>query len=183
LIVDQQEAIRAGLREVLETNGFNVVAEASDADEAVGAALAHRPQVCLIDLSIPGGGLAAAEQIFAELPDTKIAVTTEAAGETGLLDAIHAGADGYLRKRTDPDGLMLALRALLRGEAAVPRALTGRLLVELRGSGAGSMATREPRSMLRYIPRITYHYGRRRRSGMSVRESWASARARMHEYR
>src|SRR5437660_9090949 len=93
VLADREEATRIELRHVLDQNGFTVVAEASDADEAVGAALQHRPKICLLDMNMPGGGLAAAERLFPRLPDTRIAILTVATGEIDLLDAIHAGAD------------------------------------------------------------------------------------------
>src|SRR5581483_11493929 len=119
VLADHDDSTRGNLRQMLEHNGFTVVAEVQDADEAVGAAVQLRPNICLLDINMPGGGLAAAERMFPELPDTRIAILTMATGEIDLLDAIHAGADGYLLKDTAPDRLMLALRALLRGEAVL----------------------------------------------------------------
>src|ERR1700722_16486964 len=62
----------AGVRFGLERHGINVLAEAANGDEAVEAALRHQPQVCLLDVDMPGGGIAAAHRISADLPGTKI---------------------------------------------------------------------------------------------------------------
>ena len=183
MLADHDDTTRSALRDILERNGFTVVAEVSDADEAVGTALHHKPKICLLDINMPGGGLAAAERLFSELPETRIAILTTATGEIDLLDAIHAGADGYLLKEIEPDRLMLALRALLRGEAVLPRSLTGLLVEELRGSGGIAVPKAERPSRIRYLPRLVHHYRRRRRSGMAIGDAWRSARDRMSAYR
>jgi DNA-binding NarL/FixJ family response regulator len=182
VLADQDEPTRLGLREALEAHGFAVVAEAADAAQAIGAALRYRPSVCLLEMSMPGGGVVAAAQIGPELPDTRIAMlATTSSGEGDVLEALHAGADGYLLKETDPDRMETALRALLRGEAVVPRSLTARLVFELRAA-AGHHPAPAP-SKLRYISRLVHHYRRRRASGMSPPTAWHSARIRMHDYR
>jgi DNA-binding NarL/FixJ family response regulator len=182
VLADQDAPTRSDLREALEAHGFAVVAEAADAEEAVGAALYHRPSVCLLEMSMPGGGVAAAAQIGPELPETRIAMlATTFNGEGDVLEALHSGADGYLLKKTDPDRMETALRALLRGEAVVPRSLTARLVLELR-AGAGHPPVQAP-SMIRYFPRLLHHYRRRRASGMSPLPAWRSARQRMRDYR
>lgn len=182
VLADQDEPTRMGLREALEANGFAVVAEAIDAEDAIEAALLHRPSVCLLDMGIPGGGVMAAAQMGPELPDTRIAMlATTFTGEGDVLEALHAGADGYLLKETDPDRMGTALRAMLRGEVIVPRSLTSRLVLELRASAGHLPPPR--RSALRYIPRLAHHYRRRRTAGVPPLMAWRSARVRMHDYR
>ncbi|MGZ4173010.1 MAG: response regulator [Solirubrobacteraceae bacterium] len=182
VLADQDEPTRTDLRDALEVNGFEVVAEAVDAGDAIEAALRHRPSVCLLDIAIPGGGVVAAAQIGPELPETRIAMLATAfTGEGDVLEALHAGADGYLLKETDPDRMGTALRAMLRGEAIVPRSLTARLVLELRASAGHLPPAR--RSALRYIPRLAHHYRRRRTAGMAPLAAWRSARVRMHDYR
>jgi two-component system nitrate/nitrite response regulator NarL len=183
VLADHDELTRLGLRAALESKGFSVVAEAADADEAVGAALRFQPSVCLLDMSMPGGGINAAAEIVPMLPDTRIAILgTDASGEGEVMEALHAGADGYLLKETTPERLSTALRALLRGEAVLPRALTARLVLELRCAAAANDVM-PARSRLRYAPRLTHHYRRRRASGMSRLTAWRSSRIRMRDYR
>ena len=128
LVADDHAAARAGTRLALEGRGFTVCAEAADADGAVEAARRERPDVCLLDVSMPGGGIAAARQISHELPDTAIVMLTVSADEDDLFDSLRAGAHGYLLKDTDPDRLPAALRGVMEGEAAIPRRLVGRIV-------------------------------------------------------
>jgi DNA-binding NarL/FixJ family response regulator len=110
-----------------------VCAEAEDAEEAVAAALRERPDVCLLDISMAGGGgIEAAEAISAELPDTAIVMLTVSRSDADLFAALRAGASGYLLKDIDPDRLPLALRGVLDGEAALPRHLVALLIEEFR---------------------------------------------------
>jgi DNA-binding NarL/FixJ family response regulator len=132
---DDQGATRAGVRRALESRGFRVLAEAATADEAVAAALSHEPAVCLLAVHVPGGGIAAAEQIKAALPDTKIVMLTGSDRDEDLFAALHAGADGYLLKTTSAERLPNAIRGVLAGEAAIPRRLTARLVDEYRNRG------------------------------------------------
>jgi CheY-like chemotaxis protein len=81
---------------------------------------------------MPGGGIDAAQRINAELPETKLAMLSGSAGRDRVRDAIRAGADGFLLRSTAPDRLTAALNGLIKGEAALPRALTGRLVQDLR---------------------------------------------------
>lgn len=122
-----------GVRELLEDEGFEVVAEASNALAAVEAAVAERPEVCLLDLHMPGGGgVAAAAQITRQLPEAAIVILTVSRSDEDLFEALTAGAKGYLLKDTDPDELPKALRRVLAGEAALPPALAARLISEFR---------------------------------------------------
>jgi DNA-binding NarL/FixJ family response regulator len=120
----------------LEQQGFMVCAEAASARGAVEAALRERPDVCLIDVRMPGGGIHAAREIADELPDTTVVMLTVSERDDDLFDALRAGASGYLLKDMDAEQLPVALRAVLRGEAAVPRRLAASLVQELRRRGA-----------------------------------------------
>ncbi len=135
LIADDHVATRAGVRSSLEPHGFEIVAEASDADGAVHAAIRTRPDLCLIDLHMPGNGISAIGRIAAEQPETAIVALTVSRNDDDLFDAIRAGASGYLLKDTSPKRLPLALRDVLAGEAAMPRALVARLVDEFRERG------------------------------------------------
>jgi DNA-binding NarL/FixJ family response regulator len=132
VIADDHPPTRAGVRVALESGGFTVCSEHGDATGAVRAALQERPDVCLLDVNMPGNGIAAAARIHAALPDTAVVMLTVSNDNNDLFDALRAGASGYLLKDTDPARLPFALRGVLEGEAALPRALVARLIDEFR---------------------------------------------------
>jgi len=120
------------VRGALEGRGFTVVAEVGTADDAVTTALREQPDVCLLDINMPGNGIVAAAGIASELPDTAIVMLTVSRDDTDLFDALRAGASGYLLKDTDPERLPHALRGVLDGEAALPRTLVARVIDEFQ---------------------------------------------------
>jgi DNA-binding NarL/FixJ family response regulator len=140
LVADADPATRAGVRLSLEAQGLAVCCEADSAGAAVDAAVRERPQLCLLDVSLPGSGVAAAEEIAVRVPHTAIVMLSGSAAEDDLFASVRAGARGYLLKDMDPDRLPLALRGVLAGEAAVPRVLVNRVLEELRASERGRHA-------------------------------------------
>lgn len=132
LVADDHVAHRAGVRAALEGSAFEVCAEVANGPAAVEAALRELPDVCLLDVHMPGGGgIDAAAEISARLPGTAIVMLTVSAEEQDLFDAIRAGAAGYLLKDIDPARLPAALEGVLAGEAAIPRRLVGRIVEEL----------------------------------------------------
>jgi len=116
----------------LTRGGFDVVAEAASRDGAISEVLRTRPDLCLLDISMPGGGVEAAEKLAELVPATAVVILTASSGTEDVLAALRAGAIGYLTKDTSPDRLPAALRGVLSGEAALPRALFGRVLREAR---------------------------------------------------
>ncbi len=134
-LADDHPPTRAGVRAALEAAGWEVCAEAGDARSAVEAALEHRPDVVLLDIKMPGGGVAAADAITAALPDVAVVMLTVSRDDGDLFAALRAGASGYLLKDMDPDRLPLALEGVLVGEAALPRNLVTRVMEEFRGRG------------------------------------------------
>jgi DNA-binding NarL/FixJ family response regulator len=135
LIADDHPTVRAGVRVALEEAEFEIVAEVGDADRAVEAAVAHRPDVCVLDILMPGSGISAAQRISAEVPDAVLVMLTVSRNDSDLFEALRAGATGYLLKDTDPDRLPLALKAAMKGEAALPRGLVTKLVNEFRSRG------------------------------------------------
>jgi DNA-binding NarL/FixJ family response regulator len=131
LVADAHLPTRTGLRLVLERNGFEVVAEAADATGAVEAAARARPELCLVDADLPGGGIRAVGRIVARLP-TDVVVLARKPRPVDALDAVRAGASGYLSANTDPQGIVRALKAVREGEIAIPRSLLGSVVDELR---------------------------------------------------
>jgi DNA-binding NarL/FixJ family response regulator len=144
LIAEADPSTRAGIRMAVDGHGFTLCADAADADDAVTAAVRERPDVCLIDASLPGGGVAAAEQISRQAPNAAIVMLSGSADEDELFACVRAGARGYLSKDMDPARLPFALHGVLRGEAALPRPLVARVLEEIRtrerGRHAGELA-------------------------------------------
>lgn len=133
LVADDHPPTRAGVRAALEKEGrFSVCAEAPDGDSAVEAARRERPDVCLLDINMPGDGIKAAETISRELPETAVVMLTVSRADEDLFDALRAGASGYLLKDIDPARLPHALSGVLEGEAALPRRLVALLIEEFR---------------------------------------------------
>jgi DNA-binding NarL/FixJ family response regulator len=132
VIADDHPVIRLGVRIALGRAGFRVLAEASSRDGAVAAVMRERPELCLLDIYMPGGGVEAAERILAATRSTAIVMLTVSDSAEDLLAGLRAGAVGYLLKDTSPDRLPAALCGVLEGEAALPRLLVARVLRELR---------------------------------------------------
>jgi DNA-binding NarL/FixJ family response regulator len=139
VIADDHEATRTGLRLALGSLGFNVAAEAADADSAIRAVLRERPDQCLIATHLPGGGIRAAAEIHARAPEVAIVVLDTAADENALFAALDAGAAGYLLKDIEPGALGDALRGVQRGEAAIPRHLLASVVAEFRARSPGGV--------------------------------------------
>jgi DNA-binding NarL/FixJ family response regulator len=135
LLADDQPPARAGIKRAIEPHGLRVVAEASNAEDAVRLALAWEPDVCVLAVSLPGHGIEAARRIKQSLPTTKVVMMTGAENEEDLFSALRAGADDYLLMSTPADRLPYALLGVVRGEAALPRRLTARLIAEFRERG------------------------------------------------
>lgn len=134
LLVDDHEVVRLGLRSLLERHpGFEVVAEAATAREAIERTVAHRPDVVVMDIRLPGGsGIEACQEITARSPETKVIMLTSYAEDEMLFSAIRAGAAGYVLKQIGGDDLVRAIEAVGRGEALLDPAVTQRVFQEVR---------------------------------------------------
>lgn len=138
VIADDHVPTRADVRRAVEADQrFQVCAEAADAAGAIQACLREQPDICVLDVKMPGSGVAAAWEIAARLPGIRIVMLTVLAEDADLFGAIRAGAVGYLLKTMDFTRLPDELDRVMSGEAAVPPVLVGRLLNRMRG--------REPR--------------------------------------
>lgn len=135
LIANDHAATLVGLRQALERDGFAVVSEGANAREAVEQALQQRPDICLLDVDMPGNGIWAAGEIVTRLPGTAVVMLSDSNHEANLFDALRVGALGFLLIDTDPARIPHALRGVLAGEAAVPRKLVMRLIDEYRSQG------------------------------------------------
>jgi DNA-binding NarL/FixJ family response regulator len=133
LVADDHAPTRDDIRRTLEADTrFEVCAEVADAAGAVHAALCEGPDVCLLDLRMPGGGLPTVWEIGARLPETKIVILTVSDDEADLFAAIRAGIDGYLLKTMNFCRLPDALHGVCSGEAAMPRIIVARVLDHFR---------------------------------------------------
>ncbi len=137
LIVDDHGVLRAGLRALLNSEtDFQVVGEAGTSDEGLRAALELRPDIVLMDLSIPGvGGLEVTRQLRGKLPETRVIILTVHEDAALLRDAMSSGAAGYVVKRAVESELIAAIHAAVRGEVYVHPSMT-RGLLELQRSSA-----------------------------------------------
>jgi DNA-binding NarL/FixJ family response regulator len=134
LVADDHAPTRDDVRRALEDGGMIVCAEAAHAAHAVQQALETNPDICLLDLRMPGGGVAAAWEIAARVPTTKIVMFTVAADDANLFSALRAGAVGYLVKDFDLRNLPRALRDVIDGKAAIPRTLVARMVKQFHTS-------------------------------------------------
>jgi two-component system, NarL family, nitrate/nitrite response regulator NarL len=132
LLADDHFPVRANVRRRLEQDGFELCAETADAASAVEAALRERPDICLLEVKLPGDGLAAAAEICERVPDAAVIMLTASTEDSDLFAALRAGASGYLLKDMDPGRLGLALRGVLDGEAALAPRLVTRLIEDYR---------------------------------------------------
>jgi DNA-binding NarL/FixJ family response regulator len=131
LVADDHPLTRLGIRVALG-DGFDVCAEADDADSALAAARREVPDICLLDVAMPGNGIQAAARIVAEVPGVAVLMISAARDDETLFAALRAGALGYLPKEMALTRLPEAVRGVLDGEAAVPRDVMARLLGEFR---------------------------------------------------
>ena len=133
MIVDDHAIVRKGIQALLaESDGFEVVAEAVDGQEAVRRAEDAHPDVILMDLLMPVmDGIEATRQITCRHPEARVLVLTSFAADNKVFPAIKAGAAGYLLKDSSPDELVRAIRQVHRGEPSLHPAIARRLLQEV----------------------------------------------------
>jgi DNA-binding NarL/FixJ family response regulator len=132
VLADDHARMRGLIRAALEADGCEVCGEAANGPDAVRLTQEHHPDVALLDIHMPGNGIAAAREISAALPETAVVMLTQSSEEDDIFDSLRAGAAGYLLKDTDPARLGAALRGVLSGEAAMSRRLVARILDEFR---------------------------------------------------
>ncbi len=134
VLVDDHEVVRLGLRSLLERHSdLVVVGEAGTANEAIRAVENLAPDVVVLDIRLPGrSGVEACAEIKRRWPKTKIVILTSYADDEVLLDAIVAGAEGYVLKQVGSDDLVQALRRVGRGERLLDPRLTKQVFTKLR---------------------------------------------------
>lgn len=136
VLADDHVPMRETVAEVLTGGGFRVVGQAGDGPGAIALVKRRRPDVCVLDINMPGGGIAAAGTIAADYPGTSVVMLTVHVDDDHLFDALRVGARGYLVKGSDPDEMVASLQALLRGEPALSPGLAMRVLERFRGTGS-----------------------------------------------
>ena len=138
-LVDDQAMIRAAFRSLLaENEEFEVLGDSADARKAVDQIERLKPDAAVLDVSMPGlSGIDAIALIRKVHPRIKIVMLTHHEGETFVEQAIKAGAEGYLSKDSDPSELMLALRAVIRGDPYISPKVARGIVSRARGSETG----------------------------------------------
>lgn len=144
LLVDDQAMLRAAFRSLLARDDrYKIVGDVGDAREAIAAVNDLRPDVILLDITMPGlSGLDAIAPLREALPSVRILMLTHHEGETFVQQAMRSGADGYLSKDSDPQELAIALDAVVRGRPYVSPKVAGGLVAMARGFGPGSPEVR-----------------------------------------
>ncbi|MBV9797715.1 MAG: response regulator transcription factor [Solirubrobacterales bacterium] len=144
LLIADNGPTRAGIRLALGAE-VEICAEAGNAERAIRAAMREQPDVCLVGRELPGDGLAGVRGICRAAPRAAVVVFAEVPDFDDLLDAVRAGAIGYVPDAVSPERLRKIIDAAAAGEAVVPPAMVLELLKELRGNGAGAevLTTRE----------------------------------------
>jgi len=133
LLVDDHAVVRSGLRMLLNAkSGLTVVGDAADGDEAIRLAAELKPDVVLMDLSMPHGrdGLSATAELKKRLPDTSVLVLSMHDDDEYLFRAIHAGASGYVLKSAPHEELLSAIESVYSGNAYLYPTATKRLMNE-----------------------------------------------------
>jgi DNA-binding NarL/FixJ family response regulator len=152
MLVDDHTLVREGLRHILAaTPGVEVVAEAGEAEEALRRAAETRPDLAVMDLSLPGAsGLELTERLRARHPELRVLILSVHDHPEYVLGAVRAGAQGYLRKDSSPAELREALLAVARGESYFSPPVARHLTAAVRGesapeNAAGRLARLTPR--------------------------------------
>lgn len=158
VLADDHNIVRAGLRALLEgLPDVEVVAESADGREAVAAVAAHRPDIALIDIAMPGlNGLEAAARIARDTPATRVVILSMHAGESYVAQALRVGVAGYVLKDAFSDELPVLLRSVMRGEtylsASISKVVVDRLRIRLEeGDTSPGVLTPRQREILQLL--------------------------------
>lgn len=136
VLVEDERLVRLSIRKVLERSGFSVQGEALTAEEGIELSLREHPDICLVDIGLPDrDGIEVARELTRREPAIAVVMLSASSEHDDLIDAIRAGAAGYLLKGMDPERLAHALRGVVEGEAAIPRPLMAHLVKALQTQG------------------------------------------------
>ena len=165
LVVDDHSIVREGLKYVLEQSGeFEVVGQAGDGEEAVRVAAEVSPDLVVMDVMMPRkDGVEACRDIIEAAPETRVVMLTVANEETAVLEAVAAGATGYLQKETDRERLLSTLRGVFCGELRLPAELVRGVVAAVRcvseagdAAEAAGLTTREREILVSFAGGMTY---------------------------
>ena len=149
LIVDDHDLFRNGLRNLLEGEGVQIVGEAAAGQEAVRIVRELAPDVVVMDLNMPGmGGVEATRHITSIAPLTRVVVLTISDQDNDVIDAILAGACGYLLKDSSIQQLMAGIRAAANGESLISPTIASKVLQRVRASSTQPQIERRIRAEL-----------------------------------
>lgn len=147
VVVDDHPLFREGVtRSLSEIRGFQVVGEGSSAEDAIRLAGEHSPDIVLLDISMPGGGLSAVKAIIERQPDQKVVLLTVSESGEDIMRALNSGARGYVLKGVGSKMLAEILTAVADGERYVSPTLSAQLLSNL--SAPGMQTQRSPLAAL-----------------------------------
>jgi DNA-binding NarL/FixJ family response regulator len=142
LVADDHSLFRDGIVSLLEAAGFEVVGQVGDGREAISETRRLQPDVVLLDISMPEmNGLEALRNLREEHPEIHVVMLTVSDDDTDLLEAIQAGASGYLLKSLSAEAFIELLQGLERGEAAISGLTTARLI---KGIGTRPVRKQDP---------------------------------------
>lgn len=150
LIVDDHAIVRTGLSQLLGTaDDIELVGAVGDGDEAVAMAAELRPDVVLMDLSMPGtDGIAATGRIVAGNPAVHVLVLTSFSDQARILDALQAGAEGYLLKHSEPEVILAGVREIVAGGSPLDPKAARVLLTNRRSPGPETKLTEREQEVL-----------------------------------
>jgi two-component system, NarL family, response regulator DevR len=139
-VVDDHEVVRQGLVSLLDRRaGFEVIAQAGSAAEAIAQASRYEPDLVIMDVRLPdGSGIEACREIRAARPETRVVMLTSYPDEEAVLSAIIAGASGYLLKQIRGRDLVSALESVGRGDSLLDPAVTEKVLERVRRLASGT---------------------------------------------
>ena len=133
VLVDDHELFRTGLRDLLDDPGIEVVADAADGAQGIELTVEHAPDVVVMDLHMPGmSGVDATRALATRAPASRVLVLTVSSNDEDVMDAMLAGACGYMLKDASTDELVAAIRAAAAGEHTISPKIAARLLARLR---------------------------------------------------
>ncbi len=165
MIVDDHSIVRVGLKQVLDQSGeFEVVGQAADGEEAVRVAADVSPDVVVMDVIMPKkDGVEACREIMESAPETRVLMLTASTEEDAVVEAVAAGATGYLQKETDREQLLSAVRDVVRGELRLPADVVRRTFEAIRGAGktedaaaAAGLTPREREILVSFAQGMSY---------------------------
>jgi DNA-binding NarL/FixJ family response regulator len=171
LIVDDHAILRGGLVSLLSTtDDLEVVGEAEGGEEAVRLAEELNPDVVLMDLSMPGmNGVEATALIRAQHPSVSILVLTSLADRTWIMEAVEAGADGYLLKHAEPEVILAGIREVLRGGSPLDPRAARAVLSSRQAEVQSAVLTDREEEVLRLVTQGLPNKSIARRLGISER--------------